>query len=109
MKPIKHGDDPRCTCRPCPNGRDAMFWREDEQVACETRFGIKMNMAVDPMVKAMKKAYRSSDTFKADQLLAEQSRWLRKRTIAENKLADVRRRMDALLKELAAPKGEVKT
>ena len=66
----------------------------------------KLNMAVDPMVKAMKKAYRSSDTFKVDQLLAEQSRWLRKRTIAENKLADVRRRMDAFLKELVAPKGE---
>jgi hypothetical protein len=58
-------------------------------------------MKTEPAIKELKKAYQSSDTFKVDELLAEQSRWSRKRTIAENKLADVRRRMDALLQELA--------
>lgn len=35
--PIQHGDDPRCICRPCPPDRDDMFWREDEEVQCETK------------------------------------------------------------------------
>ena len=26
-----------CTCSPCPEGRDDMFWREDEELACERR------------------------------------------------------------------------
>lgn len=59
----------------------------------------------DPLVKAARKAYRESELCAVDQMLNEQSRWLRKRTIAENKLADVRRRLDAKLKELATPKG----
>jgi hypothetical protein len=59
----------------------------------------------DPFVKAARKAYRESELCAVDQLLNEQSRWQRKRTIADNKLADVRRRLDAKLKELATPKG----
>lgn len=27
----------QCTYRPCPEDRDAMFWREDEQRDCERR------------------------------------------------------------------------
>lgn len=63
-------------------------------------------MKTEPALKQIKQAYQASDTFRVDKLLAEQSRWLRKRTIAENKLADVRRRMDALLRELATVKPE---
>lgn len=44
-----------------------------------------------------------------DKLMAEQSRWLRKQTIANNKLADVRKRIDRLVEKLAhesvVPKG----
>lgn len=68
-----------------------------------------MSNGTDPLIRAARKAYRESELAKADALLNEQSRWLRKRTIAENKLADVRRRLDALLKELATPKGETET
>ena len=62
----------------------------------------------EPMVTAIKRAYRASELCAVDNLLAEQSRWQRKRTIAENKLADVRRRIDEKLKTLATPKGELK-
>lgn len=62
----------------------------------------------DPLVKAMRKTYKASELFAVDQLLAEQSRWQRKRTIAENKLADVRRRIDDKLKELATPQPSSK-
>jgi hypothetical protein len=58
----------------------------------------------DPAIVAVKKAYRSTPLFEVDELMKQQSRWMRKRTIAENKLADVRKRMDELLKELATPK-----
>lgn len=60
----------------------------------------------EPLVKLAKRAYRATPLYEVDNLLAEQSRWMRKRTIAENKLADVRRRLDAKLKELATPKRE---
>lgn len=60
----------------------------------------------DPLVRAARKAYRESGLAEVDCLLNEQSRWQRKRTIADNKLADVRRRIDAKLKELVTPKGE---
>lgn len=66
------------------------------------------NPKTEPLVKAVKKAYRSSELYAVEQLLAEQSRWQRKRTIAENKLADVRKRIDEKLKALATPKGEPK-
>lgn len=66
------------------------------------------NPKTEPLVKAVKKAYRSSELYAVEQLLAEQSRWQRKRTIADNKLADVRKRIDEKLKELATPKGEQK-
>lgn len=36
-KPIEHGDDKRCTCGPCPDGVDDMFWRQDEELMCERR------------------------------------------------------------------------
>ena len=42
-KPIDHwSDDPRCTCRPCPRGRDDMFWYQDESLACEKRYEEKL-------------------------------------------------------------------
>ncbi len=63
-------------------------------------------MKTDRVVIEAKRAYRASTQFEYDRLMAEQTRWLRKRTIAENKLADVRRRIDDLAKRLAAPKAE---
>lgn len=59
----------------------------------------------DPLVKQLKKAYRTSELYEVDKLFIEQTRWQRKLTIASNKLADVRRRLDAKLKDLATPKG----
>lgn len=56
------------------------------------------------LARSMRKAYRSTDQFKVDQLMAEQSKWQRRQTIATNKLADVRKRIDELLAGLVAPK-----
>lgn len=67
-----------------------------------------LNMAVDPLIKATKAAYRASEVFKLEQLLEEETRWKRKATIAQNKLADVRERINRLAKELAQPKTEDK-
>ncbi len=64
-------------------------------------------MKTDPLQRAVRKAYRESTLAKYDALIKEQSRWLRKRTIAENKLADVRRKLDAHHKELATPTATV--
>ena len=63
------------------------------------------NAKKDPLIKHLKKAYRDSPLYEVDKLFVEQTRWQRKSTIAANKLADVRRRLDAKLKELATPKG----
>lgn len=60
----------------------------------------------DPLIRAAKKAYRSTALFGVDRLLKEQQRWQRKRTIADNKLSAVRRKIDAMLKELATPKTQ---
>jgi hypothetical protein len=56
--------------------------------------------------KAIQKAYRSTNKYPVDLLMREQSRWQRKLTIAQNKLAWVRRQIDAKLIELATPKSE---
>lgn len=53
--------------------------------------------------RKLKKAYRSTTQYKVDQLLAEQTRWQRKLTIATNKLAAVRKQIDNMLCELATP------
>lgn len=53
----------------------------------------------DPLVKATRKAYRQSRQYELDQLLAEESRWKRKSTIAQNKLADVRNRINKFAQE----------
>jgi len=44
MKPIKHGDDKRCICTDCPPGVDDMFWREDDEAACERNARARFNM-----------------------------------------------------------------
>lgn len=58
------------------------------------------------MVDAMRKAYRNSPRKPIDDLLAEQRKWKRKLTIAQNKLEDVRRRIDNIMVDVATPKGE---
>jgi hypothetical protein len=54
------------------------------------------------------KAYRTTDLYRLERLLAEQSRWKRKLTIATNKLAEVRERIDALAEQLAKDKAGIK-
>lgn len=54
----------------------------------------------EPAIVAAKKAYRASRCYKLHQLLAEESRWKRKLTIASNKLADVRRELNQYTAEL---------
>ncbi len=53
---------------------------------------------------AMRRAYRKTDKYALDTLLAEQSKWTRRETIARNKLALVRRKIDALASGLALEK-----
>lgn len=61
--------------------------------------------APDPLIIATKKAYRKSPLYGLDKLLAQESRWKRKQTIARNKLEEVRDKINKLAKELATPKG----
>lgn len=88
------------TCHVMTGGHE-LFYRFAEL----RKVGV-LNMAVDPLIKATKAAYRASDVYKLDQLLEEETRWKRKATIAQNKLADVRERINKLAKELAQPKTE---
>jgi len=60
----------------------------------------------DPLVRAARKAYRETVQYQVDKLMAEQSRWLRKRTIANNKLGSIRYEIDPMLEELAKEKGQ---
>lgn len=65
----------------------------------------------DPLHRQLKKARRNSPFGKLEALLAEESRWKRKRTIAENKLAAVRSNINQLARahalELSGVKPEV--
>lgn len=61
----------------------------------------------DPLLKSMKQTYRSSRQYQLDKLLEEESRWKRKITIATNKLAEVRRRMDAFTLEVVAENSKL--
>ena len=56
---------------------------------------------VDPMVRALRKAYRGTAVEKVDKLLKEQTRWKGKQTLATNKLAKVRKDIDKLVAEMA--------
>lgn len=60
----------------------------------------------DPLVRAVRKAYLSSKRCELDKLLAEESRWKRKATIAQNKLADVRNRINQFAAEAVEVKPE---
>jgi len=57
----------------------------------------------DPLIRAARKAYRGSNQYQLDQLIAEESRWKRKATIAHNKLADVRNRITEFAQKIIAP------
>lgn len=64
---------------------------------------------MDRVILEAKRAYRVTAMAEYDKLMAEQSRWKLKRTIATNKLNYVRERIDSLLKQMvtdAANKGE---
>ena len=54
---------------------------------------------------AVRKAYRSTALYKLRQLFEEESRWQRKATIARNKLASVRKKINATAEELAKEKA----
>lgn len=70
-------------------------------IACDTADPMPgLNMAKDPLIAAANKVYRQSAQYELDQLLKLQSYWSRKRTIASNKLDDVRFKIDQLCKEL---------
>lgn len=63
--------------------------------------------ASDPMVKAVKKAYRSSFQFQLDQLLAKRSYWQRKETLAANKLADVEKEIREFAQQMVEAVGAI--
>lgn len=54
----------------------------------------------EPLLKEMRRVYRSSNQKRLDDLLREESRWKRKLTIAQNKLADVRANLNKLAQEI---------
>ncbi len=53
----------------------------------------QMNPKNDPLVKAVKKAYRESAVGQIETLLKEERRWKSKETMASNKLRAVRERI----------------
>jgi len=50
--------------------------------------------------RVVRQIYKSSEKFKLDQLMAEQTRWSRKLKIAQKKLEKVRREIDKYTAEL---------
>lgn len=68
----------------------------------------KPALKMEPLVRAVRKAYKSGPVWQVDKLLAEESRWKRKATIATNKLAAVRRKLNTLAVELAQELIKVK-
>lgn len=55
----------------------------------------------DPLTTAIRKIYKASHIRQVHQLQQERSKWKRRRTIAENKLADNDRALMALLEDWA--------
>jgi len=68
----------------------------------QKRGGVIVNLR-----QAARKAYKTTDAFQLERLLSEQSRWKRKLTIATNKLAEVRERIDELAGRLSNEKAGV--
>ena len=69
----------------------------------------KLAMATDPLVTSITKVrreWRKTPPGMLQTLLDEQSRWKRKLTIAQNKLAAVREDIDKFAAELAKAKGQ---
>lgn len=56
---------------------------------------------------AVKKAYQSTDVYRLERLVAEQTKWQRRETIARNKLAHVREMIRVLADKLAKEKAGV--
>lgn len=54
----------------------------------------------DPLIREMKKTYNASRQKSWDALVASESRWKRKLTIAQNKLGEVRTQMNNFTQEL---------
>lgn len=50
---------------------------------------------------AVKRAYHSTDVYRLERLVAEQTKWQRRETIARNKLAHVREMIRVLADKLA--------
>lgn len=64
-----------------------------------------MTKQTEPMIKAMREAsrtHKASPQGKLESLLAEERKWKRRRTIAENKLAEVREDINRLALEHTA-------
>lgn len=72
-------------------------WLKEEKAV---KRSLKMSEQ-DPLVRAVKKAYRSGPLYPVEKLLEEESRWKRKATIAQNKLLAVRLKINRLLLEQA--------
>lgn len=58
-------------------------------------------MKTDPLIRSIRKARKGNPVDALARLLAEESRWKRKRTIADNKLASVRDKINQFAKEQA--------
>ena len=54
--------------------------------------------------REIERAYRKTPQYKLDALLAEETKWSRKLTIAQNKLDHVRMRINKYAKELISAK-----
>lgn len=54
----------------------------------------------DPMLRTLRKAYRSTSQSVLDRLKIQESKWKRKQTIARNKLEEVRAEITALTEDL---------
>lgn len=65
---------------------------------------LQMSQHPDPLVRATRKAYRSSQTRQLDLLVEQRSKWLGRRTRAINKLDWIERQIRELCAKLIADK-----
>ena len=57
----------------------------------------KLAIKQDPLIREARKAYRSSPRYELDKLLEEERRWMRKETLARNKLRAVRAKLNEFI------------
>ena len=78
----------------------------DRKVKAGPGFGPPLKIVRDELARSIARARKGNPVDTLAKLLAEESRWRRKRTIAENKLAEVRDKVKQFAQDLARASTE---